>query len=273
MVRVILAVTRDALRGQCRLGDVLGDVASFAIEVAMGSGQGIARLNVVIEAPAFPAVRVVAKRAARSEAAFMVAVAMTGLASQRCALEPQRAMAFFAGHDGMMSDQRKAGDVVIKRGPAPAFIAVTLLAAGTELTLVPVILFMARHAGRLQFVMIKIARVAAIAFNVHMCAPQQIARPVVIEVSRFPSPGLMTCFASGAVPPAVNVLDLVAVYAFEANVLVAFADMAGRAGDRLVRAQEWKSGRVVVEGLDLAPRFFAMASIAFLAKAPLMRVN
>ena len=49
--------------------------------------------------------------------------------------------------------------------------------------------------------------------------------------------------------------------------------MAGGAGDGLVSALERKPRRVVVEFLDPAPRGFAVASIAFFAKAPFVRIN
>jgi hypothetical protein len=62
-MHVILAMTGDAIHRQHRLGDVFGDMAGPAIKSAMGSGQLVSRLHIVIEAPPLPAVRVVAKRA------------------------------------------------------------------------------------------------------------------------------------------------------------------------------------------------------------------
>jgi hypothetical protein len=74
---VILTVASHAIRRQCRLCDVLGDVAGLAIEAAMGSRQRVACLCVVIVTPALPAVRVVTKRAVGSQPAFMMPVAVT----------------------------------------------------------------------------------------------------------------------------------------------------------------------------------------------------
>lgn len=61
---VILAVTSQAIRRQSGLCDVLRDMAGLAIEAAVGARQGVARLRVVVIAPALPAIRVMTKRAA-----------------------------------------------------------------------------------------------------------------------------------------------------------------------------------------------------------------
>lgn len=152
---VILAMAGQAIHRQRRLGDVLGDVAGLAIEVAVGTGQRVARQRVVIVAPAFPAIRVVTKPAVRSQAAFMMTVAVAGVAIQRRALELQRAMTFLASHDGVASDQRKSSDVVIEgRCSTPVDLSVTLLAATSKLAFMLVILLVTRHTGRCQLVAI-----------------------------------------------------------------------------------------------------------------------
>jgi hypothetical protein len=63
VMRIILAVTSHAIRRQGGLCDVLRDVAGLAIETAVGARQGVARLRVVVIAPALPAIRVMTKRA------------------------------------------------------------------------------------------------------------------------------------------------------------------------------------------------------------------
>ncbi len=272
-MRVILAVTGHAIRRQCWLCDVLRDVAGLAIEAAMGSRQGVARLRVVVVAPALPAVRVVAKCAIRPQPAFMMPVAVAGVAIQRRALELLRAMTFLARHDGMASDQRKSSDVVIEGGPAPAGVPVTLLAAITQLAFVSIILLMTRHARGRQLVAIEIAGMARVALDLRMPAFQRKFGLVMVEVGRFPLVLIVAGFAPGAVSSGVDILNLVTVHTKRADAFVAFARMAGGAGDGLVSALERKSGRVVVERLDPAPRGFAVAIIASFAKAPFMRVN
>ena len=113
-MRVVLAVAGIAIRGQRNLCDIFGDVAGVAIEAAVGPGQRVPRLRVVIKAPPLPTVRVVAERTVRPQAACMKLVRMAGGASQRRAFEQQRAMAFLAGYDRMAPDQRKSSDVVIE---------------------------------------------------------------------------------------------------------------------------------------------------------------
>jgi len=143
-MRVVLPVTGVAIRGQRDLGDVFGDVAGLAIEIAMRPGQRVARLLVVIKAPPAPIVRVMAERAVRPQAAFMMLVLVAGYASHRSILEQQRAMAFLAGHDGVATDQRKSRDVVIEEpNAAPVGLAMALLAANAQLAFVLVILSMA----------------------------------------------------------------------------------------------------------------------------------
>ena len=80
MMHVVLAMTGHAIRRQRRFRDVLSNVAGLAIEVAVGSGQRVTRLRVVIKAPPRPAIRVVTKRTARPQTAFMMKVAVAGFA-------------------------------------------------------------------------------------------------------------------------------------------------------------------------------------------------
>jgi hypothetical protein len=61
-MHVVLLVTPPALRRQHNLGNVLGNVAGMAIDAAVCSGQRVACLRVVIEAPSCPTIRVVADR-------------------------------------------------------------------------------------------------------------------------------------------------------------------------------------------------------------------
>ncbi len=86
---VVVLVARMAIRCQRDLGNVLGDVASVAIEAAVCSGQRIARLRVVIEAPSLPTTRVVAERTICPQAPLMMLVPVARAARQRRVLEPQ----------------------------------------------------------------------------------------------------------------------------------------------------------------------------------------
>lgn len=59
-MRVVLAVTRIAIRGQNDLGDTLGNMAGVAVETTVCPCQRVACLRVVVEAPSRPAIRIVA---------------------------------------------------------------------------------------------------------------------------------------------------------------------------------------------------------------------
>jgi hypothetical protein len=210
---VILTVASHAIRRQCRLCDALRDVACLAIQTAMGSRQRVACLCIVIKTPALPAIRVVTKRTVGSQPAFMMPVAVTGVAIQRRPLELLGAMAFLARHDGMASNQRKPGDIVIKGRFTPADLSVTLFAANAELAFVSIILLVTRHAAGRQSVAIDIPGMAGIALDLRVRAFQWKFRPVMVEVNRFPLVLIVAGFALGAVSSGVNVLDFVAIYA------------------------------------------------------------
>ena len=160
-------------------------------------------------------------------------VAVAGVAIQRRALELQRAMAFLARHDGVTSDQRKSGDIMIeRRRSAPAGLAVTLLAAISKLALVLVVLLVTGHAGRCQLVAIEIPGVTEIALDLRVRGSQRIFRLVMIEMNRFPLVLVVAAFALGAVASGVNVLNLVAIHTQGADALVALANMARRSRRR-----------------------------------------
>jgi hypothetical protein len=210
---VILTVASQAIHRQCRLCDVLRDVAGLAIEPAMGAGQRIARQGIVIITPALPAIRVVTERAVGSQPAFMMPVAVTGIANERRPLELLGAMAFLARHDGMASDQRKPGDIMIERRSTPADLAVTLFAANAQLALVSIILLMTGHAGGRQFVTIEIAGMTRIALDLRMRASQRKFRSLMVEMNRFPLVLIVAGFALGAISPGVDILNLVTIHA------------------------------------------------------------
>ena len=86
---VVLAVTGHAIRRQCGLRDIPHHVAGLAIETFMRSSQRVARLSVMIIAPALPAIRIVTRRAIRPQTAFVMSVAVASVAIQRGTLELQ----------------------------------------------------------------------------------------------------------------------------------------------------------------------------------------
>jgi hypothetical protein len=213
-------------------------VAGGAIEAAVRACQRVPRLRIVIKAPPRPAIRIMAKRAIRAETTLMVLVAMAGGAVQRRALECGRAMAFLARHDGVPTDQWKSRNVVIEGcHAAPIVLAVASLATIPKLTVVPIVLPVTGNAGRAQLVTIEIAGMARVTLHLCMGASEwKFRRFVMVEANRAPLVLIMASFALGAVPSAVDVLNLVAIEARGANSLVAFAAVARRTRNGAMRA-------------------------------------
>jgi len=273
-MRVILTMTRVAIGRQGDLGDVFDSVARVAIETAVCPGQRVTRLRVVIKAPPRPAIRVVTEGAIRAEAASMVLIAMAGSAVQRRAFECRGTMAFLARHDSVASDQRKSRNVVIEgRHTTPIVLGMTSLATIAKLTIVPIVLTVTRYAGRPQLVAVEIAGMARVALDLRVSASEwKFRRFVVVEANRAPLVLVMASFALGAVPSAVDVLNLVAIEARGANALVALAAVAGRTRNGAMRAPERELGLVVVVRFDAAPGGLAMAVLAYFPQATLVRI-
>jgi hypothetical protein len=271
---VVLAVAGIAIRGQRNFGDIPGDVAGLAIEPAVRPGQRVARLYVVIEAPPSPAIRVVAESTVCPQATFMMLVPVAGGANQWRVLEQQSAMAFLARYDGVAPDQRKSRDVMIERRySAPAALSVTLLAATAKPAFVLVILSVTRHTGRRQLVAIEIARVAHIALDLRMRGSQRKpCRLVMIEANRAPLVLVVAARALGAVSSGVDILNLMAIHACGADVLIALAHMARGARDCAMCTLERERRLVVVERFDLGPCGLAMTIVAGFPKTSLMRI-
>jgi hypothetical protein len=263
-----------AIRRQRDLGDVPGDVAGLATDIAVCAGQRVTRLRIVIEAPPCPAIRVVAERAAWPQATFMMLVAVAGRANDRRVLEQQRAMAFLARYDGVTPDQRKPGDIVIEGGYAsPAGLTVTLLAPIAEPACVRILLAVTRLASRRQLVAIEIARVASVALDLRMRGSQRkFRRPVMIKVDRAPLALVVAALAFSAVSPGVDILNLVAIHASGAEVPVPFAGVTCGAGNRPMGALEREFRPIMVKRLDAEPRRLAMTFVACFPQTPFVRI-
>ena len=82
MVHVVPAMTPIAVRTQRDRGHIPGNVARFAIEAAVRSGQRVTRLCVVIKAPPRPTIWIVAQRTVWPQAAVMMTVRVAGNTGQ-----------------------------------------------------------------------------------------------------------------------------------------------------------------------------------------------
>ena len=132
---------------------------------------------------------------------------------------------------------------------------------------------MTGHACRRQFIAVEISRMARIALDLGMRPSQRIFRLVVIKMTGPPLVLIVTGLALGAVSSAMCVLNFVAIHALRPHTFVALSNVASRTHHGLVRALEREPRRVMVEFLDLAPRRFAVAILAFFAEPPLMLIN
>ena len=271
---VVLTMTGVAILRRHDLRGVPRHVASVAIEIAVRSRQGVARLGVVIKAPPLPTVRVVAQRTIRAQATVVMLIPVTFDTIQWRILEGRRAMTFFARHDRMASDQRKSCEIMIESSrAAPIGLAVAALAIWAKLSLVPVVFQVTGNARRGELVAIEIASVTGIALDLGMRSLQRIfGILVVIEANRTPLAFVMAAFAPYAVASSVDVLNLVTVNAGRTDSLVALSSMARGAEHSTVRIPKRKLRGVVVERLDTTPLRLAVAFVAGLAQATLMRI-
>jgi hypothetical protein len=94
----------------------------------------------------------------------------------------------------------------------------------------------------------------------------------VIKADPRPLVLVVAAFALGAVPPGVDILNLVAIDTRNADSLVAFANMACGAGDIAVCALERESGPVVVERFYATPCRLSVTIVAPFAKTALVRI-
>ena len=170
----------------------------------------------------------------------------------------------------MAPDERKSRDVVVEiLHLPPAGFTMALLAAAAELPFVLVVLLMAGNARRCELIVVQIASMAGIAFDLGVCRSQRkFCLPVVIKVDCNPLVLIVTAFTFRAIPPEMNILNLMAIDARSTKALVALANMARGASDNPMRALQRELGLIVVERFDATPRDLGMTIVAGLAKAP-----
>lgn len=255
------------------LGHVPGRMAGLAVEALVRSGQRISGLGGVVEAPARPAIRIVAERAIRAQTPFVKPILMATGARRLGVLERRRAMTLLAGDHRVAADQWKARQIVVERhGLAPADVAMALLATAAELAFVGILLPVAGHAAHRQLVAKEIAGVAAVAFDCRMRAVQGKLRAVMIELRRFPPVLAVTVLAFGAVACRMDVLQAMTRDAGGGDIGVALAGVTRRAIDRAMGALERKPGGIVIEALHAPPGILAVAPLALRAELSLVRI-
>lgn len=246
----------------------------MALQSLVRTGKREARLLVMVEPPAGPAIGVVTLRAGIPEATGMMLIIVAARARARRVLEGWRTMAFFTRHSCVEANERKPCEVVIERNfLAPAGFVVTLVAARSELPFVSIILLVASDTCCRELVAIEIAFVTRVALHLGMTAKQRkLGGLGMVEVHRLPDLRRMTGLALRAVSSAMRVLETVTSTARPGQILVVLADMAGGAGDLGVRADQCEPRLGMVEKLDTPPCLLAVAAVALLSETSFMRV-
>lgn len=136
-------------------------------------------------------------------------------------------MTFLARHLGVQPDQWKPHKVMVEACfLSPIVFVVALLALWPERILVRIVLLVTGGAVRLQFVGIKVARMARLAFDVFMRAAKRIFGLVVIETDRAPFGLIMAGLAFRAKTPGVNILQPVTRHAGPREIFVDLIDVA-----------------------------------------------
>ncbi len=119
-------------------------MASLTNQLLVSAGQRIFGLLCMVETPAAPRIRSVARRTARiyAQSPEVMLVLMAFLASGGRILISERAMALFTGHGRMKADQRKMRKIVIERYFSPILLAMARLTAHAQLLFVRVLFLM-----------------------------------------------------------------------------------------------------------------------------------
>ena len=131
-------------------------------------------------------------------------------------------------------------------GLAPSGVLMALLTAGAELARMRIVFLVTGHAGRRELFGER-ARVAGVAFDFDVSAPQRKRRLVMVEADGLPTALIVTSLAFGAVPATMDVLYLVTPNARRGEAAIALACVTNGAVDILVRTLERELGLAVIE--------------------------
>lgn len=164
-MHVFRTVTTVAAGGQL---DLLGNgnlVTGLAGQTGVRAVQFVIGLGVMVESPQGPVIRVVALGAGCSQGLLVNIIGlMTDRAFQRRTFEGRGEMTLLAWRDGMLADQRKPGEAMIKYYfSAPVTFIVATFTTFAFLAIVLVVALVTGKTFRGEFVAIDIALVAGVA--------------------------------------------------------------------------------------------------------------
>ena len=154
-------------------------------------------LAIVVERPVMPATRVVTCFAPVAQSRFMLVVLfMAGVTLDGCILEFFCYVTFFAFDPGVLAQQRKDYDTVVKARAGPTRLVVTHLAIRTFLPFVNIIRLVAGDASCLQLLLVQHPGMAGGARDFSMGAAQRVpGQAIVIKQVDAPVFGRVTGFA------------------------------------------------------------------------------
>jgi hypothetical protein len=212
-VPIVTGVAAGTGREERHAGVGWRPVAGVAVEPLVSTAQRKARVSIVVEAPALPAIRVVAAGAVRSEATDVEIVpGVAAVALERHVVEATRRVALLAGHRCVDAEQGKARDVVLEGYVvAPTPFDVTGIAGLSELAAMHVVVSVAGSTTGRELLSPQRPRVTSVARDLSVGPPQrEILHLVVIESFGLPGNLAVTAPTAVAPPPAVDVVGPVA---------------------------------------------------------------
>ena len=182
-------------------------------------------------------------------------------------------MALLAGQYRMFTQECKATDALmieVTRPPVDGAMAASTIASVT--TVMHVVIKMTGTAFTRDLRRGRTGRMTGIAGNGLMGSGQNKARPAVIKADRGPGDRAMAGRARGAEGALVHIVFLMTTAAFATGTDKALVVVALATGQRLMRANEGKSGRSMIE-TGCRPAHRVMALSALLSKRTLVRVR
>ncbi len=209
LVLVIRRMTTNAALRRFRGESTLTGMAGVAVQPSMGTGQPEIRLAVMVKFPVRPAIRVVAVGAGVPQPPVMKSILVTVRAFGCGLFERRRLVAAFAGNNGMQSNQRKRGDIVVENNLCtPSFCTVASSTTRTQLAFVNVVSFVTVCTGAARFLQRQFPGVAGVALQFSVFSDQgKIGVLPVIEPDLFPLGRFVAGFAFLSQATFVDILD------------------------------------------------------------------
>ena len=210
---VIVAMTGDAIRGRLAAAAGRFPMAVGTSQFSVRAGERKMCLLVVIELPDRPAIGRVTALALGTQSAMMhilrgvAAIAVDGGSAERLA-----AMALRTTDDGVQSQQREVGQIVIELDAVrPTVLAVTVFATGRQLAAVRVLRVVAGGAVGAELLGIDGRGMAGVAVELGVCPEQGDFRlRGVVVIHRMPDLVAMALLAFATETASVSIIGAVA---------------------------------------------------------------